>query len=88
MQFKIVKKGNHTLISVLTEKLDTNNSPDLKSQLVYINGLGEKNFILDLSKCRYCDSSGLSTVLVANRLCENAIGACIIVGLQPEVKNC
>jgi anti-sigma B factor antagonist len=87
MQFEVVKKGNHTLVSVLTEKLDTNNSPDLKSQLVVINGQGEKNIILDLSRCKYCDSSGLRAVLVANRLCEDAIGACIISGLQPDVEN-
>jgi anti-sigma B factor antagonist len=87
MQFEIVKKEKHTLISVLSEKLDTINSPDLKSQLVFINGQGEKNIILDLSQCKYCDSSGLRAVLVANRLCENAIGACIISGLQPDVEN-
>jgi anti-anti-sigma factor len=87
MQFEVVKKVNHTLVSVLTEKLDTNNSPDLKSQVVVINGQGEKNIILDLSRCKYCDSSGLRAVLVANRLCEDAIGACIISGLQPDVEN-
>jgi anti-sigma B factor antagonist len=87
MLFDVVKKEKHTLISVCTDKLDTNNSPDLKSQLVVINGQGEKNIILDLSQCKYCDSSGLRAVLVANRLCEDAIGVCIISGLQPDVEN-
>jgi anti-anti-sigma factor len=87
MQFEILKKENHTLLKVLADKLNANNSAELKSQLVVINGQGEKNIIIDLSSCRYCDSSGLRAVLVANRLCEDAIGVCIISGLQPEVEN-
>jgi anti-sigma B factor antagonist len=87
MQFEVEKRENYTLVRVLTEKLDTNNSPDLKSQLVVTSGQGEKNIVLDLSLCKYCDSSGLRAVLVANRLCEDSIGACIISGLQPDVEN-
>lgn len=87
MQFEVEKRENYTLVRVLTEKLDANNSTDLKSQLVFISGQGEKNIVLDLSLCKYCDSSGLRAVLVANRLCEEAIGACIITGLQPDVEN-
>jgi anti-anti-sigma factor len=87
MPFEIEKKENYTLVKVLSEKLDTNNAPDLKSQLVVISGEGEKNIVLDLTGCKYCDSSGLRAVLVANRLCEEAIGACIVTGLQPDVES-
>lgn len=87
MAFEILKKGNYTLIKVNSDKLDTNNAPDLKSELVVINNKGEKNMILDLSSCSYCDSSGLRAVLVANRLCEDSIGTFILCGLQPDVEN-
>ncbi len=87
MAFEIQKKENYTVVSVLVEKLDTNNAPDLKSQLVMVHNEGEKNIVLNLSKCTYCDSSGLRAVLVANRLCEEAIGTFILCGLQPEVEN-
>lgn len=87
MAFEILKKGNHTLIKVNSDRLDTNNAPDLKSELVVINNKGEKNMILDLSSCTYCDSSGLRAVLVANRLCEDSIGTFILCGLQPDVEN-
>ena len=87
MLFEIQKKNDYTLVVVNSDKLDTNNAPELKSQLVVINGRGEINIVLDLSKCRYCDSSGLRAVLVANRLCEDAIGAFIVCGLQPYVEN-
>jgi anti-sigma B factor antagonist len=87
MAFEIQKKGNHTLVKVNSDRLDTFNAPDLRSELVVVNNKGEKNIVLDLSSCNYCDSSGLRSVLVANRLCEDAIGTFILSGLQPDVEN-
>ncbi len=87
MEFKIEKQENHTLIQVLEEKLDTHIAPTLKSELVLVSGNGEKNIILDLSKCRYCDSSGLSAILVANRLCKNANGTFVLTGLNDAVER-
>jgi len=87
MEFKIEKKNNYTLIQVLEEKLDTHIAPSLKSELVLISGNGEKNIILDLSKCKYCDSSGLSAILVANRLCKNANGIFVLTGLNDAVER-
>lgn len=87
MEFKIEKLKNYTLIQVLEEKLDTHIAPTLKSELVLVSGNGEKNIVLDLSKCRYCDSSGLSAILVANRLCKNANGTFVLTGLNDAVER-
>ena len=87
MDFEITKLADFTLVKVLNDRLDTSNAPDLKSELVVINTKGEKNIILDVSSCDYCDSSGLSAILVANRLCEDAIGTFILTGLQPDVEQ-
>ena len=87
MDFKVEQQSNYTLIRVLQEKLDTHVAPSLKSELVLISGNGEKNIILDLSKCRYCDSSGLSSILVANRLCKNAGGMFVLTGLNDAVER-
>ncbi len=87
MEFKIDKLGNHTLIKVLEEKLDTHIAPTLKSELVLVSGNGEKNIILDLENCKYCDSSGLSAILVANRLCKNANGTFVLTGLSDAVER-
>jgi len=87
MEFNIEKKENYTLIQVLEEKLDTHIAPNLKSELVLISGNGEKNILLDLVKCHYCDSSGLSAILVANRLCKNANGTFVLVGLNEAVER-
>ncbi len=87
MEFKIEKLNIYTLIQVLEEKLDTHIAPTLKSELVLVSGNGEKNIILDLGKCRYCDSSGLSAILVANRLCKNANGTFVLTGLNDAVER-
>ena len=47
----------------------------------------EHNIILDLKECNYCDSSGLSAILVGNRLCEEAGGAFIICNLSQSVEK-
>lgn len=87
MDFQIEKKEKYTLVKVAVEKLDTHIAPALKSELVLIAGNGQKNIILDLSNCRYCDSSGLSAILVANRLCKNANGIFVLTGLQSAVER-
>ncbi len=87
MDFKIDKLDDFTLIQILKEKLDTHIAPSLKSELVLLSGNGEHNILLDLGKANYCDSSGLSAILVANRLCKNADGVFVLAGLQPAVER-
>ncbi len=87
MKFKIDKLEKYTLIQVEEEKLDTHVAPTLKSELVIISGQGVRNIILDLRACRYCDSSGLSAILVANRLCKNASGTFVLTGLNEAVER-
>lgn len=85
MELNIERLPEYTLVKVLDAKLDTTIAPDLKSELVVIAGNGTKNMVLDLSSCQYCDSSGLSAILVANRLCKNAEGIFVLTGLTETV---
>lgn len=87
MEFEITKKEDHVVIKVLSKKLDTNNAPELKSELVVLGNDEVKTIILDVSNCNYVDSSGLSAILVANRLCEDSIGTFILCALQPDVEH-
>ncbi|CAN5732840.1 hypothetical protein BH11BAC7_BH11BAC7_26080 [soil metagenome] len=85
--FLVERSERYSLIRLQSEKLDTMVAPALKSELVVLNADGVKNLIIDLSETRYCDSSGLSAILVANRLCKNANGVLIVTGLQEPVKK-
>jgi anti-sigma B factor antagonist len=87
MDFNIENRNNSTVVKIQSEKLDTHVAPALKSELVLISGKGEKNIILNLENCQYCDSSGLSAILVANRLCKNAGGTFVLCGLNEAVER-
>src|SRR5476651_2001135 len=87
MNFEIEKTDKYAVIKVQVEKLDSNIAPSLKSELVVLNADGVKNIIIDLTNTRYCDSSGLSAILVANRLCRNSQGVFVLTGLQDAVKK-
>ena len=60
-------------------------APSMKSHLVQLSHEGFKSIIVDLSGVRYCDSSGLSAILVGNRLCRDLGGSFVLCGLQPMV---
>lgn len=85
--YVIERTEKYAVIRTKSEKLDTSVAPSLKSEFVLLNTEGVKNVIVDLSETRYCDSSGLSAILVGNRLCKNANGGFVITGLQDSVKK-
>jgi anti-anti-sigma factor len=87
MSFSTEKNDRYTLITLRADKLDNTVSPLLKSQLVVLNAEGVKNIIIDLKQTKYCDSSGLSAILVANRLCKNAGGTFVLTGLQEAISK-
>jgi anti-anti-sigma factor len=87
MNFQIDKQEGLSIVHTQTERLDSTVSPSLKSELVVLNAEGIKNIIIDLVKTKYCDSSGLSAILVANRLCKNAGGVFVLCNINETVKK-
>lgn len=87
MKYSIDKQEKFLTFSLKEEKLNSLIAPEVKSQLVVHNNEGFRNLILDLSETLYCDSSGLSAILVANRLCKNSNGTFVLTGLQESVKK-
>lgn len=85
MKYSVDKQEKYTVLSIEEEKLDTLVAPDVKSEFVKINSDGVSNVILNLSGVKYIDSSGLSAILVANRLCENANGKLVIACVTDHV---
>lgn len=87
MNFEIQQQANYTLVKSKMEKLDASNASELKVELVLLNKAGVNFIILDLSETKYCDSSGLSSILTANRLCKDTNGKFVLCGLQPNVEK-
>ena len=87
MSITTEKKNNFSLLKINKEKLDSTLSPDLKAEFVELNKNGEKNILVDLSQVKYCDSSGLSALLIGNRLCNEKKGKLVLNSLQDMVKK-
>lgn len=87
MQFSIDKKEKYVVFKLNEQKLNTLIAAELKSELLLLNTQGYNNIVLDLTDSLYCDSSGLSAILVGNRLCRNSSGAFVITGLSEAVRK-
>lgn len=85
MNFETTQNNNTAIVKTLVEKLDASNAPSLKAELVVLNKNGVNNIIFDFSATKYCDSSGLSAVLSANRLCKESSGQFVLCGLNSTV---
>ena len=87
MKYSVDKNEKYILVTLEEDKLNSLISPALKSELVIFNAEGFRNIILDLSNVDHIDSSGLSCLLTANRVCQNSGGSFVLAGLKEEVEQ-
>jgi anti-anti-sigma factor len=85
MKYSIDKKDEYCIFKLSEKKLDSTLAPALKSEFVTLNAEGVQNFILDMSDVAYTDSSGLSALLVGNRLFTEEGGIFILASLSEHV---
>lgn len=75
MNYETRKIGDITIFKLNEQRLDTNISGLLKGEFTKILKVDEvKKFVIDLSQVESCDSSGLSAILVANRIISSTDG--------------
>lgn len=82
MKYSVDKQEKYTLLRLNEEKLDSSIAPQLKSEMVTLHAEGVRNIILDLSEVKYTDSSGLSALLVGNRILQEDKGIFILARLS------
>ena len=86
MNFEIKKEDDITIFKLNEERLDTNISGLLKGEFTMLLKVeGANKFILDLSDVESCDSSGLSAILVANRILNSTNGQMRIASPSEKV---
>lgn len=85
MKYSIDKNEQYSILRLQEEKLDSPLSPALKSEFVTLNAEGIKNIIIDLTEVKYVDSSGLSALLVGNRIYNEDGGIFILSALNDHV---
>jgi anti-anti-sigma factor len=86
MNFRIERNEKVAIIAPQVHKLDAVNTSELKSifhDLVEKEGF--KNFVLNLSSVKYIDSSGLSAILVGNKLSNEHQGSFVVCEVNEHV---
>jgi len=82
MKYTIDKQEKYSLLRLHEEKLDSSVAPGLKSELITLHAEGVKNIVLDMAEVKYTDSSGLSALLVGNRIVQEDGGIFILTTLS------
>lgn len=84
MKFSIDRRDEYTILKIDEEKLDSTISPEVKSEFVTLHAEGVQNVVLNMEEVKYSDSSGLSALLVGNRLFSES-GSFVMCCVQEHV---
>ena len=87
MKYTIDKQEKYTTLTLHEQKLDSSIAPNLKSELLNIHATGVKNIVLDLQEVKYTDSSGLSSLLVGNRIVQEKEGIFVLANLSEHTQK-
>lgn len=82
MKYTIDKTEKYSILKLHETKLDSSIAPSLKSELLTLHAEGVRNIILDLEEVKYTDSSGLSALLVGNRILQDDGGIFVLIRLS------
>ncbi|MBS1657415.1 MAG: STAS domain-containing protein [Chitinophagales bacterium] len=87
MKFSVDKQEKFCVFTLGDDRLNSQVGPLLKSEMILLNAEGFRNIIFDMTAIKYVDSSGLSAILISDRLCKNAGGTFVITGANDQVKR-
>ncbi|MDH5476587.1 MAG: STAS domain-containing protein [Cyclobacteriaceae bacterium] len=87
MKYTIDKHEKYMSLTLHEEKLDASIAPNLKAELITFHAEGVRNIILDLNEVKYTDSSGLSALLVGNRIVQEDGGVFVLSCLSEHTSK-
>jgi anti-sigma B factor antagonist len=85
MKFDVAKNGTSAVLTLKERKLDVSVSPELKGEFILLCRPQLKTLIVDLTDVEFCDSSGLSALLIADRQMRQHAGEVKLVGVHKKV---
>lgn len=87
MNHHVEKNERYAVIDLDEEKLDSAVAPELKGLFTTLNAEGFRHLVFNVEKVKHADSSGLSAILIANRLCQDQGGSFVLTGLTDMVSK-
>jgi anti-sigma B factor antagonist len=85
MRFETKKDTVATILKIHERKLDASFSPELKGEFLLLCKPKLKILVIDLSEVEFCDSTGLSALLIAERKMRENGGVVKLAGVQKKV---
>ena len=87
MRFSVEQHDTIAIFTLKEEKLDAVLSPEVKAELLIICQPTLEALIMDLSKVTFCDSAGLSALLLAHRQMKEHEAPVVLVGASDRVRS-
>lgn len=85
MKFEIDKQKDKTIFRLESKSLDHTIAADVKAELIFLQKEIDNQFIIDLKDVTKCDSSGLSVLLLSERMEREKNKKLILQNVNPNV---
>ncbi|MBI4535819.1 MAG: STAS domain-containing protein [Ignavibacteriae bacterium] len=87
MNFEVQKNGAATVLKLKERRLDSSISPELKGEFLILCKPKVESLTVDLGDVEFCDSSGLSALLIADRKMKEHGGNVKLINVHKKVLN-
>jgi anti-anti-sigma factor len=87
MKFDVQKNGMSTVLKIKERKLDSSISPELKGEFLILCKPKVESLVVDLADVEFCDSSGLSALLIADRKMKEHGGSVKLINVHKKVAS-
>lgn len=87
MKFEVEKNGRSVTLRLKERKLDSSISPELKGEFLILCKPKVETLNVDLQHVEFCDSSGLSALLIADRKMKEHGGKVVLRNVHKNVHS-
>ncbi|MBS1492970.1 MAG: STAS domain-containing protein [Bacteroidetes bacterium] len=87
MKFEIDKQKDKTIFKLESKVLGHEIAADLKAELIFLQKEIDNQFIIDLGDVTRCDSSGLSCLLLAERMEREKGSKLVLMNVNKAVED-
>jgi len=87
MNFDLEKDGAEVVLRLKERKLDSSVSPELKGEFLILCRPKLETLTIDLADVEFCDSSGLSALLIADRKMKEHGGKVTLINVHKKVMS-
>jgi len=87
MNFEVQHNGTSATLKLKQKKLDSTIAPELKGEFLLLCKPSVDSLVIDLGEVDFCDSSGLSALLIADRKMKEHGGKVKLIHVHKKVTS-